>query len=129
VEAAIEGRLDADLAAIEAEQVKATSPIQAEIDRLSAPLLAEIDRITAPTRVRLAETQAPFQQRKADAREDAGAINREAEVHRAIGRITPETDALRAAIGAAFVKRPELHWLRVLHEIADATEVDMGGDP
>jgi hypothetical protein len=128
VEAAIEGRLDADLAAIEAEQVKATSPIQAEIDRLSAPLLAEIDRITAPARVRLAETQAPFHQRKADAREEAGAIDREAEVHRAIGRMTPDADALRAAIGEVFVKLPERHWLPVLHEIADATEVDIGGD-
>jgi DNA topoisomerase VI subunit B len=124
VEAAIERRLNVALADIEVEQVKATSPIQAEIDRLSAPLLAEIARVTEAERARLAETEAPFQQQKTDVRAEAEAIDREAEVHRTIERMTPEADALRAAIGNTFTRQPAIRWTTALEEIADATEVD-----
>jgi hypothetical protein len=109
---AIEGRLDDRIAIIEAERAEATKDIR-----------AEIDRVTADLRRRLAELSEPFQQKVETARSEANAINREAVVDREIGRIAPDADKLRAAIGEAFSGRPKLHWTVVLQEIADRTEV------
>jgi hypothetical protein len=40
-----------------------------------------------------------------------------------------DAEALRAAIGDTFAKRPTLHWATALSEIADKTEVDVEGTP
>ena len=115
---AIDRRLNEKIDGIEAEQNKATKEIR-----------AEIDRITAAPRARLALVSRPFLQRIEKAKAEALAIDREAEVHRAIGRITPSGDKLQKAIGKAFTKRPMLHWSAVLHEIADgARVVEIDGD-
>jgi hypothetical protein len=113
---AIDRRLDGQITVIQAEQIEATKDIQ-----------AEIDRITADLRSRRAEVSEPFHQRIEAARSEASAIDREAAVHRAIGRTTPGADRLRTAITEAFSGRPELHWATVLHEIADGTEVGAEG--
>ena len=55
-------------------------------------------------------------------------INREAEVHKAIERITPKADTLREAIGKVFAGKPALRWSGVLHAIADETKVDSVAD-
>ena len=105
VEATIEKRTRDRIAAVEAERERAIAPIQMEIARISAPLLAEIDRLTAHLDERLAEVSEPFEQQITATYTEAAEINREAEVHRAIGRITP-TRTLRTAIGDVFSGRP-----------------------
>ena len=47
----------------------------------------------------------------------------EAETHRAIKRIIPTIELLRAGIGVAFYESPSLHWATVLDEIAEVTEI------
>ena len=84
----------------------------------------EIDRITADLRSQLAVASEPFVQRVEAAKAEAQAINREAEVQKAIERITPKADTLREAIGKVFADKPALHWSGVLHDIADETKVD-----
>jgi hypothetical protein len=119
VMAAIDRCLKVQIAAIEAEEVDATKEIR-----------TEIDRITADLRLRLAEISGPFERRIEAARSGANAIGREAAVHQVIKRMTPDTDSLRAAIGAALSNEATLHWSTVLDEIADGTEVgdiDAGG--
>jgi DNA topoisomerase VI subunit B len=121
---AIDRRLDAEVAAIEAERAAATASIQ-----------AEIDRITADLRAQLALASEPFQQRIAAAQAAAAAVDREAEEHKVIKQITPEADRLRAAVGKAFADRPTSHWSTSLHTLADGTALgdveidDQGGAP
>ena len=119
VRTAISSRLDDLIAAIRAEQAKATKEIR-----------AEIDRITADLRAQEARASDPFLRRIETARSETLAIDREAAVHQVIKRITPEPNKLRAAIGGTFSIRPRLHWSTVLDQIADGTEVgdiDAGG--
>jgi hypothetical protein len=119
VVAVMNRRLDDQITAIEAERTEATKEIR-----------AEIDRITADLRTQLALVSEPFRQRIGVAQAEAWAINREAEVHRVIARITPAPDRLRTAIGDVFSDRPTLHWSAALREIAKVAEVDAeGGAP
>ena len=116
---AIEQQLESQITDIKAEQDEATKDIR-----------DEIDRITAGLRAQLAEVSAPFLERIEAAKAEAQAIDQDAAVERTIARITPDAMTLRSAIDAAFVREPTRPWSEVLHEIADATEVndnDEGG--
>jgi len=132
VEAEIDRRTYERVASLEAEKAKAIEPIQTEITRISAPLLAEISRLTAPLNKQLSETSEPFEQHIAEARTEAAKIDRASETHKAIKRITPAPERLRAGISEAFVDRRALRWSIVLDEIANATklveavEIDLG---
>jgi hypothetical protein len=109
----INKRLDAEVAAIEAEQAEATKDIR-----------AEIDRITADLRAQLAVISEPYEQRIETARTVAAEIDRETETHKAIVRLTPAADQLRAFIGQTLSDRPKLRWSTALDELADATTVE-----
>jgi hypothetical protein len=111
---AIEQRLESQITVIEAEQSEATQDIR-----------DEIERITADLRARLADVSAPFRERIEAAKAEAQAIDQDAAVQRTIARVTPDAATLRQAIGAAFTRQPEREWSSVLHEIADATEIEM----
>jgi DNA topoisomerase VI subunit B len=110
--------LDAEVAAIDAEQAEATKETR-----------EEILRITADLRRRLAEEEKPFLARKEEARADATSIDREAETQKVIERIAPSAEKLRTAISETFAKDPSLSWSAVLDDIADETDVEgEGGD-
>jgi hypothetical protein len=112
IEYAIAGRLD--------EQIDA---IRAERDEETAEIRAEIERITAPLRQLEALLAAPFVERITAATAASDAIDREAAIRRAIERLTPKADALRAAISERFTDQPAAHWADVLNVIADDTPV------
>jgi len=123
VAGAVNNRLQAALTTIETEQAQAMAPINAEIAEIEAPFREQMAQATAPLRAQLAEVLAPFEQRTLAAHAQAEAVNREAEVQKAIVAMTPEEKALREAIGAVFAKTPRRHWAAVLMEIADAAKV------
>jgi hypothetical protein len=116
---AIERRREETIDEIEAERREAIAPIQEEIDRISKPLLDEIAQKTAELRRELTETQTPFENRIADANTEAEATDREAEVAKAIAKITPEPEQLRTDIGKRFTREWTAHWLTMLKRIAD----------
>jgi hypothetical protein len=124
VKEAIERRLGQQIAAIETERAEATEETRDEMARATAPLLTQLALLEKPYLDRLALLEEPFEQKIKAARSEANAIDQKGEAHRAIERITPKADRLRAAIGEAFSRRPTLHWSAVLREIADGTEVD-----
>jgi DNA topoisomerase VI subunit B len=114
---AIGRRLDAEVGAIEAEQAVATAAIR-----------AEIEHVTAGLRTQLARASEPFHQRITTAQAAAAAIDRVAEAHKVIQRITPQAAELRSAIVEAFADRPTLRWSTSLDELADRTALgDDGG--
>ena len=123
VEATIEKRTKDRIAAVEAERERAIAPIRMEIASISGPLLAEISRLTAHLDKQLAEVSEPFKRRIAATYTEASEINREVETHRAIKRTIPTIELLRAGIDVAFSESPSLHWVTVLGEIAEVTEI------
>jgi hypothetical protein len=123
VVSAIGRRSDDQVAAIEVEQAEAVKPIQAELDVALARLRKRLAEIQEPFLRRIVEASEPFQQRIATVYAETAAIDREAEVQKAIEEITPEGEEVRTAITKAFTERPMLRWADVLHEIADAAEI------
>jgi hypothetical protein len=112
VDQELDGELAKQMAAIRARQDKATAKLRAEIDRITAPLRKQVDAIVAPFRQEIATVTA-----------EADAINREAETRRVIAAMTPDADALRAAIGKQFKREPRFLWSTALDRIAAETPV------
>jgi hypothetical protein len=107
---AVERHQDEQIATIEAEKAEATKDIRAETDRITADLRKQLELVSEP-----------FLHRIQTAKDEANAIDQEAEVHRVTEQITPDGDELRAAIEGAFSDKPKLRWTTVLHEIAHET--------
>jgi DNA topoisomerase VI subunit B len=123
IEQAIEQRLDNQLTTIEEAKTEAARPQRQEMERLTAPLWELLGLLEAPFLERIALLEKPFDQEAEQARAEAAATDRDAEVDRVLEEITPDPDTLRTEVDEALRDRPTLRWTHVLQEIADATEV------
>jgi DNA topoisomerase VI subunit B len=123
VETIIEQQLNEQLTTVQEAKAEAARLQREEMERVTAPLRDLLKVLEAPFLERIALLEEPFDQEAEEARTEAAATDRDAEVDRVLEEITPDADMLRAEIETALKEQPHRRWSHVLQEIADDTEV------